>query len=136
VIASSDNRMERLDAFIAEFGETWGVVGGSLQTRNAVGDAVIHLLAARGEAELLELAISMGESPDALDEFGMTPMHHAANSLAWDAIEKLVALGADPDRCDDSGRTPSSMIPRGLDIPAHISTLLGVARKRRTSTRS
>jgi len=49
------------------------------------------------------------------DEYGMTPIMHAAESFDYDAIKTLLDLGADPHKCDNDGTTPLMLLSHPPD---------------------
>ena len=63
------------------------------------------------------------ESPNAKDDQGRTPMHHAALHGEPAVIAALAEAGADPDALDDSGRTPLHLVAVLGDAPEAVSAL-------------
>ena len=64
------------------------------------------------------------ESPNATDDQGRTPMHHAALHGEPVVIAVLAEGGADPDALDDSGRTPLHLVAVLGDAPEAVSALV------------
>ena len=64
------------------------------------------------------------ESPNAKDDQGRTPMHHAALHGEPAVIAALAEAGANPDALDDSGRTPLHLVAVLGDAPEAVSALV------------
>lgn len=69
------------------------------------GDALMEA-ASFEQHELLDDYLARGADLHSRNEFGSTPLHHAAAYGNLHAIDRLLAAGADPDVRNDVGMTP------------------------------
>jgi hypothetical protein len=63
-------------------------------------------LMAAGDAAAVEIALADGADANALDERGMSPLHHAVAHRRPDAVAALLAAGADPALQAEYGNAP------------------------------
>ena len=49
------------------------------------------------------------------DEYGMTPIMHAAENFDYEALVILLENGADPHKCDNDGTTPLMFLSQAYD---------------------
>ncbi len=66
---------------------------------------ILHEAAIAGKIEVMQLAISMGTTVDALDVYGRTPLHYAAIQGSTIMADLLVRSGADIDALDHDNFT-------------------------------
>jgi|WetSurMetagenome_2_1015567.scaffolds.fasta_scaffold32982_3 ankyrin repeat protein len=72
-----------------------------------IGATPLHLAAASGHKDIVELLLAHGADVNAIDgDDGWTPLHWAANGGHKDAAELLLANKADINAKDGYGRTP------------------------------
>ena len=72
-------------------------------------DALIHIVAAIGTVEEMELLVASGANVNAIGDMGYTPLHEAVFARRLDMAEKLAALGADPTIINDLDETPPAL---------------------------
>ncbi len=70
-------------------------------------DTALHVLAAVGDARVIELLVECGAPVDARNASRATPLHHAAEQNRLAAAQKLIALGADVNARGEHRRTPA-----------------------------
>ena len=77
---------------------------------NAVDEILLetplHLAAAYGEVEILQMLIEAGARPERRNKDGVTPLYIAAGRRLLSHVEALLAAGAAPDGGAASGETP------------------------------
>ncbi|KAJ9376576.1 hypothetical protein DTO063F5_8745 [Paecilomyces variotii] len=66
----------------------------------------LHVAATNEDAAIVELLLSRGTMLDILDDYGRTPLSHAAECGRFDTARVLLDNGAHPDPIDNKGRTP------------------------------
>jgi len=68
----------------------------------------LHFAAADGDAVRIVELIAAGHDPNAFDDLGMTPLHHAARAESLRAVQQLLSAGANVNARDESriGNTP------------------------------
>lgn len=64
--------------------------------RGSLGEKALHLAAAQGHTDAMELLLSLGSMPNAPDLMGETPLHWAAFAGQTDAVCLLLEAEADP----------------------------------------
>jgi ankyrin repeat protein len=74
-------------------------------SKNAFRVAPLHSAVASGRVELVDLLLSHGAKPDAVEFLEATPLHSAAASGNREMVEKLLAAGADRRRKTKDGKT-------------------------------
>lgn len=67
-----------------------------LQTHNKYEETPLHLVAERGNWELVKLFLQHGANPKKQDRWGRTPLHHAAQHNHVPMIKTLIRFGANP----------------------------------------
>ena len=73
----------------------------------------LHLAAAEGHAEVVELLLRASAAPDAKDYGGSTPLHAAARGGHLETARALLAHDARPSPMNDAGDTPLHEAARG-----------------------
>lgn len=68
------------------------------------GATALHLAAANGDLEAMELLLGAGADHRLTDSAGRTPLHHACHTVDEAPMRRLLAAGADPNAAFD-GRT-------------------------------
>ena len=76
------------------------------------GMTPVHMAAAFGRVEVLELLFARGGDTNPQDDSGETPLHLAAGYAHRDAVEYLLAHGADPTIQTIHGDTVLDMAAR------------------------
>lgn len=71
------------------------------------GDGLLHIAAAKGDAETIRTMLRAGANINQLGDMGMTPLHYAYESHQQDVIDFLIAGGASTDIRDEFGRLPA-----------------------------
>lgn len=106
--------------------------GAQVDARDRSGFTPLHVAAADGYADIVELLLALGADVDARDTNGRTPLHEASTGGHFDVAEKLFACGAHVDPRDEAmGWTPlhlatqheyvhvmSLLISKGADVNA------------------
>lgn len=68
----------------------------SSSLRGLLGETALHIAAAGGNAEALELLLTCGANPNQQDNDGEAPLHYAAMSGNAESARVLLRFGADP----------------------------------------
>lgn len=91
------------------------------------GLSVAHLAVHRGSVELLSLALSVGGSADAADDYGRTPLMlaagHPAHVIGAKLVSVLLSGEANPRAADHFGNEPIHYAARAGNSPALMSLL-------------
>lgn len=99
------------------FNELWTDVVdyASLLARNKYDETPLHRAAAFNNVGVIEsiLFLVRDHIIDVVDQYGRSPLWHAAATGSCDAIAKLIELGATIDLTDDLGRSPLHAACRG-----------------------
>ncbi|NTX43089.1 ankyrin repeat domain-containing protein [Burkholderia cepacia] len=82
-----------------------------INARTANGETPLHFAARRGNARGLAMLLAHGAGVHAVDEFGLTALHHAAE-LGHQDVVLLLAFGGRPDQKSYDGQTT-------LDLAKH-----------------
>ncbi|KAH7357270.1 hypothetical protein BKA65DRAFT_475049 [Rhexocercosporidium sp. MPI-PUGE-AT-0058] len=87
----------------------------SLLARNKYDETPLHRAAAFNNVGVIEAIVYLARDDiiDVVDQYGRSPLWHAAATGSCDAIAKLIALGATIDLTDDMGRSPLHAASRG-----------------------
>lgn len=82
--------------------------GASVKSKLGNGTTSLHIAALQGNAEALDLFLSMHEgiAVDVEDTYGRTPLHHASNNCHHACSASLLAQGADVNAIGRSTGTP------------------------------
>ncbi len=69
---------------------------------------------------LVDVLLDAGADASDEDDGGLTPLHHASQAGAAEAVRLLMARGADPTLADDQGQTPRDLAERAewVDVAA------------------
>lgn len=78
----------------------------SLNRGDNRGRTLLHLAAAQGSDNIVELLLSYGANPNMKDSLGNTPLHLAVCASKVAVVTKLLKYGAFCDLPDHNGRTP------------------------------
>jgi len=78
--------------------------GGEVNTRNAQGQTLLAAAAIYQWPKIVRLLLEHSADPNALDERGRTPLHHAATH-SIDSVKLLLAAGADAKARDAVGKS-------------------------------
>jgi len=78
-------------------------------SRNAIRVSPLHSAVASGSVTLLDLLLSHGAAPDAVEFLEATPLHSAAGHGNREMVEKLLAAGADRKRRTKDGKTAADL---------------------------
>jgi len=78
-------------------------------SRNAIRVAPLHSAVESGSLVLLDLLLSHGASPDAVEFLEATPLHSAAARGNREMVERLLKAGADPSRKTKDGKTAAEL---------------------------
>ena len=78
-------------------------------SRNSIRVSPLHSAVASGSIQLLDLLLSNGAAPNAVECLEATPLHSAAASGNREMIEKLLAAGADRQRKTKDGKTAAEL---------------------------
>lgn len=86
--------------------------GADIAARTNAGATPLHLAAAKGDFDMVELLLERGSDVQARDERGWTPLHYAADqSEHEEVVTALVELGgADIEATTNSGQTAHELI--------------------------
>jgi len=83
------------------------------RTTRADGTTPLHLAAARGYTEAMEMLLAAGADSATPDRAGQTPLHAMVDRCArTDVAALLLAHGADINACDAHGHTPVALAAR------------------------
>jgi ankyrin repeat protein len=63
---------------------------------DSTGATPLHVAAALGHANAVEMLLAGGADPNTADARGLTPLHLAAGGLRAAVVEELLSAGADP----------------------------------------
>ena len=104
-------------ALADRFSEVCGLLASAMHDRLTLHDAVRRCRPAE-----LQRVLASGADVNALDEFGLAPLHYAVGwtrhkARAEQVIRMLYASGADPSVCDRRGFAPLERL-RQLRVPA------------------
>ena len=78
-------------------------------SRNSIRVSPLHSAVASGSIPLLDLLLSHGAAPDAVEFLEATPLHSAAARGSREMVEKLLAAGADRKRKTKDGKTAADL---------------------------
>jgi hypothetical protein len=78
--------------------------GGALETRNAAGRTLLAAAVIHAWPRIVRLLLEHSADPNARDQLGRTPLHHAAEHSV-DSVKLLLAAGADAKARDDEGKS-------------------------------
>lgn len=70
----------------------------------------LHRSLQSGRTESLELLLQHGANVNAIDGYGETPTHYAADSVILEVVKLLVGAGADLNIRNDNGELPTEML--------------------------
>ena len=70
------------------------------------GWSLLHLAAARGQSEVINLLCEKGSRVDLIDNKGRTPLHYAAINGDIETIRLFIAMGSNVNSVDNEGNTP------------------------------
>lgn len=89
--------------------------GNDINARNTQGQAPLHLAAAKGDSDMIELLLDSGAEVDAVaTDSGYTCLHYAASMGHVESCELLIRRGADTDALTFRQETPLHLaIARG-----------------------
>ena len=74
--------------------------------RDTDGKTDLHIAAAEGGREMVELYAKMGKNIDAIDSACATPLHYAVQMEHWEVVRLLIQAGANVEHQDKDGKTP------------------------------
>jgi hypothetical protein len=77
--------------------------GGDVEARNAEGLTLLAAAARYSWPKILRVLLEQSADPNARDNQGRTPLHHAATH-SYDSVKLLVAAGADVKARDNEGK--------------------------------
>jgi ankyrin repeat protein len=95
----------RLDRLQKELGREPGL----LTARNAQGETLLTVAAAKGQRKVVALLLESKADPDAAASDGGTPLHRAAATGNADTVNLLIVMGANAQAKNNSGRTPGDV---------------------------
>ena len=78
--------------------------GGAVESRNAQGQTLLMAAAIYSWPKIVRLLLQHSANPNARDEQGRTPLHHAATH-SLDSTKLLLAAGADVKARDREGES-------------------------------
>jgi ankyrin repeat protein len=78
-------------------------------SQNSIRVAPLHSAVESGSIPLLDLLLSHGATPDAVEFLEATPLHSAAARGSREMVEKLLAAGADRKRKTKNGKTAAEL---------------------------
>ena len=81
--------------------------------RNAQGETLLMVAAAKGHWRVASLLLKNKAEPDAATRDGNTSLHRAAAAGHTDAVSILIALGANTQVKNTAGRTPGELARAG-----------------------
>ena len=84
---------------------------------------LIHLAAAGGELDVLDVLLERRADVNAIDGRGRTPLHLAVASHDLDTVIELMAAGADPSLEDERGRSARDLADR-MDDPDYRASVV------------
>ena len=67
---------------------------GIINSVNSIGGNCLHAAAAANRVEVIQFLINCGMPVNALDLYGLSPLHYAAESGGWESYQLLVKNGA------------------------------------------
>lgn len=83
--------------------------GANVDAADSRGHTALHMAASRN-TEMVAFLIAMHASVNLQDDFGLTPLHTAANAgaskAAYESAKLLIAKGANLEMRDEDGKTP------------------------------
>ncbi|KAJ9372842.1 hypothetical protein DTO282E5_2569 [Paecilomyces variotii] len=80
--------------------------GADANSKVCIREFALHVAAINEDAAIVELLLSRGAMLDILDDYGRTPLSHAAEYGRFESARVLLDKGAHPDPIDSEGRTP------------------------------
>ncbi|WP_353671696.1 ankyrin repeat domain-containing protein [Synechocystis sp. LKSZ1] len=80
------------------------LVQACLNSRNGLGETMLHWYAIEGESFVLERIVSLGFDVNTQNIFGNTPIMEAALIGRWDNVKVLQNHGARLDICNQEGQ--------------------------------
>ena len=83
--------------------------GGSLDTKDIVGDTALHTAANWGHEQLVQQLSEMGATCDTINEKKWTPLSKALNTQKHGMVDVILACGADPDFGRHKRATPIAL---------------------------
>jgi cytohesin len=108
--------VERVKEFLAA---DPNLVNARIGSKGKDQPTVLHLAAAAGRAEVVELLLSRGANPNARAQDGATPLHQAVWGVRAEGPEVvgvLLAHGGDANARDSSGATPLHIASHGGQV--------------------
>lgn len=78
-------------------------------SNNSIRVAPLHSAVESGNVALLDLLLSHGAKPDAVEFLEATPLHSAAARGSREMVERLLAAGADRERKTKDGKTAAAL---------------------------
>ncbi|MHC9541916.1 MAG: ankyrin repeat domain-containing protein [Vulcanimicrobiota bacterium] len=77
-----------------------------LEGKDFFRETLLHKASYDGKSDAVSWLLSRGADPDAVDKYGLTPLHYAVNADQDSIVKILCAHGADVNKKDYSGDTP------------------------------